>query len=304
VIIQPKVGSASTLDFIEIVRTNSNRYVYVKFQDDDGNNTAIVEEMTASGLSKGVLELEVTTLEGTVLYSESYYPPSIPDVASRRITNPSTGKYQIQWGTIASETSSSRTLLFNWHVREDLESEDYYRTQVVEVVSPKVLALLPIFRLQLDKSIKVLNPENYCTLGYSDSQLVTYLQLGLSYISGRQPYVAWQSLDQFPLDRGLSILMKSALCEGLLSQLIFSIDCDTPAFNVEGHSFVLTHAPIIKSLRDSLTNELDKTVREFKLHYVTSGSIGYEFRLGWAFYNTVMAAPPGTTFRNAISVAP
>jgi len=303
-VIQPKVGSFSTLDFIEIVRTSSNRYIYVKFQEDDGTAVDIVEETTASGMPKGTLELEVTTLEGTVLYSETFFPPSVSDVASRRITHPDIGKYQIQWGTGDYETSTSRTLLFNWHIREDLDSEDYYRTQVVEVVSPKVLALLPTFRLLLDKSIKVIDPGNYCTLGYSDSQLVTYLQLGLSYISGRQPYVGWQSLDQFPLDRGLSVLMRSALCEGLLSQLIFAIDTDVPAFSSDGHSFVLTHAPIIKSLRDSLSAELEKTVRDFKFHYVTSGSILIEMRIGWAFYQTIMSSPPGTTFRNALSVAP
>jgi len=304
VIIQPKVGDVSTLDFIETVRTNSNRQVYVKFMDDDGNDIDIVEEYTSAGAPKGELELQVTTIEGTILYEESYFPPSVPDIASRRIIHPITGKYQIKWGTGDYETSSARTLLFNWHVRKDLDSDDYYRTQVVEVISPRTLALLPTFRLMLDKSIKVIDPEDYCTLGYSTGQLITYLQLGLSMINAAQPYVAFASLDQFPLDRGLSILMRSALCEGLLSQLIFSIDCDTPAFNVEGHSFILTHAPIIKSLRDSLVNELSKSIQAFKLHYVTSGSIGIEFRISFAFYQTIMAAPPGTTFRNAISVAP
>ncbi|MDC1300006.1 hypothetical protein N8Z24_00710 [bacterium] len=303
-IIRPKANSPSTLDFIELTRTNSNRYIYVIFQENDGTPIDIVEEMTADNQPKGAVDLEVTDLDGVVLHEESYYPPSESVVSDRRITHPATGKYQIQWGTGTNETVNAQTLLFNWRIRKDIDTEDYYRTQVVEVVSPRTLSLLPKFRLMLDKSIKVLDPENYCALGYSDSQLIAYLQMGLSYISGRQPYPSWANLDQFPLDRGLNILMKCGLYEGLLSQLVFSIDVDVPAFNIEGHSFVLTHAPIIKSLRDSMTGELEKTVREFKLHYVNSGSISFEFRIGYAFYQTVMSAPPGSIFRNSIAVTP
>ena len=303
-IIQPKIGDISTLDFIETVRTNSNRYVYVKFMDDDGNDMDIVEEYTASGLPKGELDLQVTTIDGTILYDESYFPPSVIDPAARRVVHPTTGKYQIQWGTETSETYSARTLLFNWHLREDLESDDYYRTQVVEVVSPRVLALLPTFRLMLDKSIKVIDPVEYCTLGYSSGQLITYLQLGLSMINASQPYVAFSSLDNFPLDRGLSILMKSALCDGLMSQLLLAVDLDVPNFSVESHSFSLQHAPIIKSIRDSLVAELSKSIQAFKLHYVSSGAISYELRLGFAFYQTIMSAPPGSLFRNTLAVTP
>lgn len=298
-IIQPKVSSPSTLDYIEIMRENSIRQVYVVFQDDLGNPVDIVEEMNQINDPKGSLDLQVTDMDGLVLHTESYFPIDYTDT-SRRVVHPATGKYQIKWGTETGESSTIRTLLFNWHLRKDDSSDDYYRTQVVDIISPRTLSLLPVLRLQIDKSLKVIFPENFCNLGYSDSQLVTFLQLGLAYINARQPYASW-NLDSFPLDRGLDILIKASLYEGLLSQLIFAIDTDVPAFSDQGHSFVITHASQLKALRDSLTNELDKTVREFKMHYVASGTLGAEIRIGWAFYQTIATAPPGFLFRGGFA---
>ena len=301
-IIQPGVNSPSTLDMVELVRTNSKRFIDVTFQDDAGNPVDIDETLTASGDPKGELDLEVTGLGNDSLYTESYFPIPIPD--DRRIKRVSTGKYLIQWGTEDNETDTSRPLLFNWHIRRTEGEEDFYRTQLVEVISPRTLSLLPRFRLQLDKSLKVIIPEEWCTLGYSDAQLVVYLQMGLSRINAAQPYVGWHSIDSFPIEGYFEILLRSSLLAALDSQYLFAVDTDIPSFSDQGHSFVITHAAQIKAMRDSLAAELERDIREFKLHFVKSGSIGAEFRLGWAFYQTLVSSPPGALFRNTIAYRP
>ena len=298
-IIQPGVNSPSTLDMVELVRSDSKRFIDVTFQDDTGNPVNIDETTTSGGENKGELDLEVTNINGASLYDETYFPVPIPD--DRRITNPSTGKYQIKWGEETGETNGTGPLLFNWHIRQTEDAEDFYRTQLVEVVSPRTLSLLPKFRLQIDKSLKVLLPEEWCTLGYSDAQLVVYLQMGLARINAAQPYVGWANIDAFPLDGYFEILIRSAMLSAIDSQSIFAIDTDVPSYSDQGHSFVLTHFTPLKAMRDSLAAELERDIRAFKLHFVQSGSIGAEFRIGWAFYQTLISSPPGALFRNTIS---
>jgi hypothetical protein len=296
-IIQPGLNSPSTLDMVELIRTTGKKFVDVTFSDNCGNPVDIDESIKPTGEPRGELDLEVTTVGGSVLYSESYFPKS----QNNRVVHPSAGKYQIKWGDGDNETTFQEGLLFNWHIRQTENSEDYYRTQLVEVVSPKTLSLLPYFRLMLDKSLKVLIPEDWCTLGYSDPQLIVYLKIGLSRINAAQPYTSWSSLDAFPLDRGLDILLRSSLISALDSQYLFAVDTDIPAYADQGHSFVITHGPQIKALRDSLSNELDRDIRAFKMHYVTSGSLGAEFRLGWGFYLTIASTPPGSLVKNIFS---
>lgn len=301
-IIQPGVNTPSTLDMVELVREDSKRWIDITFQDDSGTATDIEEALDSSGNAKGELDLEVTNMGGTSVYTETYYPIPIPD--NRRIQHPSTGKYYIKWGVNSGETDSVGPLLFNWHLRQNSSTEDFYRTQLVEVVSPRTLAMLPRFRLQLDKSLKVINPAQWCTLGYSDAQLVVYLQMGLARINAAQPYVGWSSIDDFPLEEYFEILIRTALLCALDSQYLFAVDTDVPTFSDSGHSFVITHAAQLKAMRDALSAELARDIREFKLHFVRSGSIGAEFRLGWSFYQTLTAAPPGSLFRNTIAYMP
>ena len=294
-LVMPKVNSASTLDMISMIRTNSTRKIDITFKDDEGNPVNIDESMSSSGEPSGELDLEVTDINGRVLYSESYWPKPIPD--DRRIVNSSTGKYSIKWGTESNETDNTGTLLFNWHIRQNANSEDFYRTQVVECISPRTLSLLPRFRLQLDKSLKVIVPEEFCTLGYSDAQLVIYMQSGLSRINSAQPYPMWQTLDQYPMIHH-EILLQSSMLTAILSQGLFAVDTDVPAYNDQGHSFVVSHASQLKSYYDSLAPEVDRRIQALKLRYVCSGTAAVEMRIGYAFFQMLATSPPGSLFRN------
>jgi len=298
-IVMAGANSPSTLDMVEMIRVNSKKFVDITLMDNTETPVNIEETMTAGGEANGEATLEVTDLSGTVLYSESYWPPPIPD--TRRITNPSTGKYQIKWGDDENETTSVGPLLFNWNIRQNAASEDFYRTQVAEIVSPRTLSLLPRFRLLLDKSLKVILPEEFCTLGYSDAQLVIYLQAGLSRINAAQPYIGWRSIDHFPLEMYWEILTRSALMYALDSQGLFAIDTDVPAYNDQGHAFTITHASQLKAMRDSISAELERDIREFKLHHISSGVVKAEFRIGWGFYQMLASSPPGSMFRNTFT---
>jgi hypothetical protein len=296
-IIQTGFNSPSTLDSIELIRAKSKKLVDIYIYDNDGELTDIEETMTAGGTeSNGMLNLEVTDFNNNVLYSESYWPKDVSNTNSR-IIHIGTGHYGIKWGDGDQETISPGTLLFNWNARVGLGTEEFYRTQIAEVVTPRVLSLFPRLRLQLDKSIKVLNPEQFCTLGYSDAQLLLYLQSGLERISQAQPYPMWMTLDAFPIQTAGEILITASMISALESQYLFAVDTDVQSFSDQGHSFVLTHFSPIKALYDSLLNSIGPRIREFKLHYVNSGSVMTEFRIGWGFWQMVNSSPPGSTFR-------
>lgn len=295
-IIQPGHNSPSILDSVKLVREGAKRWIDIYLMDESGTKTDIVESMTEGGnASRGLLELNVSDMTNTPLYEESYYPVIYPD--TRRIKHIETGRYGINWGEVASDTNTPGTYLFNWTVRQDTTTEEAFRTQVVEVVTPSVLSLLPRLRLQIDKSIKVINPEEYCTLGYSDAQLVMFLKAGLERISQAQPYPGWLHLHEYPIERGGELLVSCAVLSALESQYLFAVDTDVPSFSDAGHAFVITHASQIKALYDSMLNAMTPRIREFKLHYVKSGSVGVEFRIGWGFYQMVASSPPGSAFR-------
>jgi len=192
-------------------------------------------------------------------------------------------------------------VLMNWHIRQNAESEDFYRTQVAEIVTPRTLSLLPKLRLIVDKSVKRIDPSCYMNLGFSDAQLIICLQAGLSRINAAQPYVSWQSIDVFPLDTYWEILTRSALLYALTSQAIFAIDTDVPAFNDASHSFTLSHYAQLKGMLDSLSSTLDADIRAMKMHFVASGSIISQLSLGWGFYQMLASSPPGSLFRNTYS---
>ena len=296
-IIQPGVEQPSVANMIELVRTNSVRRVDIELQDSTGALVDIEESFTDGGEPSGVLELEVTDTGGAVIYSESYYPATT-GVLDPRLKKLTTGKYYLDFGKVAGETSSSRAVLFNWHSRQNATSEDVYRTQVIEIISPRVLSLLPAFRLLIDKTIKPNLPEKYCFIGYTDGMLIQYLKLGLHKINEYQPYPVWTKLDYFPFEEFSSILLRAALFQGITSQTLFSIDTDVPQYSDSGHSFVLQHAQPLAAFLSTLGQELDKQVPNLKRHFISSGTISIEMRADYAFAMMLSASPGNALFRN------
>jgi len=282
---------------IELARTNSIRRVDIELQDSTGALVDIDATLGAGGEPNGVLDLEITDVGGMSIYKESYYPPPM-GVLEPRIKKAAPGRYYIDLGKVPHETDNPQALLFNWHSRQNVTAEEVYRTQVVEVVSPRILSLLPSLRLLIDKTVKPNLPEKYCFIGYTDGMLILFLKLGLYKINEYEPYPVWEKLDYFPIELYASILLRAALYQGITSQLLFSIDTDVPQFSDSGHSFVLQHATPLAAFLNTLSSELDKSVPNLKRKFVNSGTISIEMRMDMAFSMLLASAPNGSLFRN------
>jgi hypothetical protein len=296
-IIQPGVEQPSVASMIELARTNSIRRVDIELQDSTGALVDIDATLTEGGEPSGALDLEITDVGGRVIYNESVWPPPL-GIIEPRVKKSAPGKYYVDFGKAAHETDNSQAILFNWHSRQNATSEDVYRTQVVEVVSPRILSLLPHLRLLIDKTVKPNLPEKYCFIGYTDGMLVAFLKLGLHKINEYEPYPLFAKLDYFPIEEYSNILLRAALYQGITSQTLFSIDTDVPQFSDSGHSFVLQHATPLAAFLDRLRDELDKSVPNFKRKFVNSGTISVEMRVDMAFAMMLSSAPYGSLFRN------
>ena len=286
----------SVLQLIELVRENAIRNIDVVIYDENGDPKDIVEEVFASGTAKGALDLEITDISGNVVLSETYWPTTSP--TTRRIEKLGTGRYALSFGSVSGETDSTGTYLANWHARIDENSEDMYRTQVIEVVSPKVLSLLPSFRLMLDKSLKMVDTSQLCMLGYTDGMMIAYLKQGLQMINAYEPYPLWNSLETFPIQQFADILIKAGTYTGLIGQSAFAIDTDVPSYADQGHSFVITHYQPLMQMLNVLKMELDQRVPNFKRRFLAAGSISVELRIDAAYSALLSSAPYGTLFRN------
>ncbi len=298
-LVRPGNNEPSVANMVELIRSNSKRYVDISFTDDAGNPADISETMVG-GAAVGELDLEITNLGGDVVYTESYWPPPI-DPTSRRIGHPSVGHYGLTYGDRASESDTTGTYLANWHLRQNTTSENVYATQVLEVVSPRTLSLLPSLRFVVDKTIKPCLAAENCFLGYTDAQLIIGLQLGLCLLNEYQPTIVWQNLDYYDIAKHGHILIKAALYNLLTAQGLFAIDTDIPSFNDQGHSFVLVHFAGLEQVANRIRQDLDRLVPDMKRQYVMSGSLGMEISMSTAAYTLFSSSPYGSLVKNWFS---
>lgn len=224
-----------------------------------------------------------------------------------RIVNPGVGTYYIDWGddTAAannpkqSETNSSKEFMFNWKVNVGADEQESV-VQVVKVVSARSMGLLPYFRTLIDKSIKRFDtdPDNPCFLGYTDANLMQYLEEGLTIINAYEPYPVWNSLDEFPHKTFLHILLESALIAGILSQQMYAIDEDVPNFSDQGNTFVIQHGPQLAAVLNAITGRLDRLIPMMKLKFIKSGSVHIEAGANFRLTTLLQSSPNGALFRN------
>lgn len=233
-----------------------------------------------------------------------------------RIVKPAatTGSYYILWGDSTApanssssgqqETNQAGDVIFSWSVTGASGSEQVSVVQLTKVVSARTMALLPNFRLLIDKSAKLVNddPVNPCFLGYTDSQLIQYLQDGLSIINAYEPYPTFCTLDDFPSQTFRHILYEASLLAGVMSQQLFAIDTDIPSFNDQGNTFVIQHGPQLAQVLNTVSQRLDKLIPLMKLKFVRSGALHVEAGTNFRLSTILNAAPSGSTFRNVFFV--
>jgi len=287
--------NTSPRDFVEIIKVNSKRRVDLEILDNDGEFIDISEATLPTGEPDGLLELSLTSLGETEVFSESYWPNPVP--SSRRIQKLSTGNYYVTLGDEDNETSETGTYVANWTARINATSEEMYSTGVIEVVSSRILSLLPRLRLQIDRSWKLVDLSAACFLGVTNAMLVLFLRSALEMINGYQPSAQFYNLDAFPIEQYAEILIKAATYVALESQMLFALDTDVQGYSVNGHSYQLLHQTPLASYLGQLRAELDSRVPKFKLHLVQSGTCKVSYNIGYAFSALLSASPYGANFR-------
>ena len=171
--------------------------------------------------------------------------------------------------------------------------------QNVKVITPLVVQNLPYLKLLIDKARKMVDPSNQVYLGYTDPQLIMYMEDAMNLINGYQPEtVSGFTLNNFPWQTFRHIANETALMVGVLSQQLFAIDTDVPNYSDQGITFTITHQPQLAALFSSITQRLDKMIPMMKLQFVSTGSIHMEMGANFRLAVLVNSAPFGSLFRN------
>lgn len=224
-----------------------------------------------------------------------------------RIVNPAVGQYYILWGDAGApanvpsqtETAASADYLFQWQVTGALGSEQQNIVQVAKVISARTARLLPYMRLTIDKAALMVSddPMNPCYLGYTDAQLIQWLEQGLHDINAYEPYPIWGTVDQYPFDTFGSLLLDAGLIRGVMSQQLFAIATDVPNFSDQGNSFVIQHAPQLAAYLNQVAQRLDKLIPLMKLKYVQSGALHIEAGTNFRIATLLATSPAGALYR-------
>jgi len=178
-------------------------------------------------------------------------------------------------------------------------SQELVVSQVVKIITHRVFSLLQQLRLQIDKALKFVNtdPENPTYLGYTNGQLVTYLEQGLQIINAYQPSGVF-SFDNYPYTSYGFTLIEASLLAGVMSQQLFAVDTDIPNWSDQGNTFVIQHQPQLAQYLNWLSQRLDKMIPMLKLNFVSSGSLHIEAGPNYRLAQLINAAPSGALFRN------
>lgn len=253
------------------------------------------------------LDLSVQTLDGTVVYTDSY---TTPPVVGTRIVKTAVGVYYLLWGdptapaNIPTQTESAthQKYLFVWSIVNVLGGEEEQIVQTLEVIPAGLMEMIREFRDQIDKMVKRVDvsAESFCPLGYTDGMLLEYLRGGMTLINAYQPYPTWCSLEQFPLCFQQT-LFDAALVVGVNAQALFAVDADLENYSDQGNALVINHQPKLMQFTTNMTQRLDKIIPMMKLHFVRSGSVKTEVGANFRLATLVQMSPNGATFRNVFT---
>jgi len=247
------------------------------------------------------LHLKVMDVSKVVLYEDDFITPPAPPT---RIIKPAgtTGGYYIDWGDPSipnqRETTTIRDLFFVWRAIGGAGTEPAVALQVVKVVDPLVLSYLPQFRLQVDKAAKIVDEAGNIFLGYSDAQLLLFLESGLNLINTYQPNTS-MVLESFPRTH-LHLLIDVATIVALQAQEVFAIDTDIN-YSDQGYAFNISHTQPIHSFLQMLLSRTDRLVPLFKLNFATMGSLAIQAGPSFRMLQLMQAAPRGILFRGYLS---
>ena len=282
---------------LELVVQNFKKRLELRVLDDEENPIVASE-----------LDLQIQQISGTVHRNDSF---TSPPPGGTRIKNPATGIYTFLFGDPAApentptNTESSKApakFVLVWNVAGPAGTEEEQPLQSVEIVPVCTFDRVRAFREQVDKARKEtsIDPQDFFPLGYTDGQLLEYLRGGLTLINSYQPYPTFAKLQSFP-DLFLQTLFDAGLVVAVNAQTLFAIDSDIEQYNDQGTSFVINHQPKLAAFSQAMTQRLDPLIKQMKLHFVNSGSVGIESGPNFRLQTLVQMSPSGATFRNVFT---
>lgn len=241
------------------------------------------------------LKLSIFNACGGKAEYEDEWTATTPGV---RLVKTGTGQFYIDFGnqTVNNETGYPVEWLFNWAVTMVNGGAIQQQIQKIKVIPLITASYLPELRLLIDKSRKLTTPDSSCFLGYTDANLVTFLEGGLQTINAYQPSLVF-AIQNFP-KAYKQILIEAALVVGVMSQELFAIDTDIPNYNDQGTSFVITHQAQLASFLNQLTQRLDRLIPQMKLQLISPGSLHIQMGPNYRLSQVVEASPSGSLFRN------
>jgi len=238
------------------------------------------------------LKLDVMDLSGNQLITDTFPAPAA------RLMHPGVGQFYIDFGnqTVNNETSYATEWLFNWRVTLINGGQQQNSIQKVKIIQPKLASLIPDLRIMIDKSSKLTAPDSGCYLGYTDANLISYIEGGLQTINAYQPSLVF-TIDSFPFEYR-QILVDAALITGVMSQQLYAVDTDIPNYSDQGTSFVITHQAQLAGFLNQVTARLDKLIPMMKLQLISSGAIHVAMGPNYRLSSIINASPSGALFRN------
>lgn len=278
---------ASSLPNVKIALSNTQEPIDIQVSDDAGNPVDAIQ-----------LDLKILSVGGSVLFTDSF---TTPPVGGTKIIKPTgtLGYYYYPFGILTNQTDGTGDFLFQWTVMGSGGATVVTVVQNVKVVSPQVFQVIPYLRLMVDKSRKIVDPNNDVFLGYTDSQLVMYLEDGMQVINAYQPEtVSGFTIENFPWSDFRHLAIESALICGVMSQQLFAVDTDMPNYTDQGTTFVIAHQPQLASILNQITMRLDKAIPAMKQQFVSTGSIHIAAGPNFRMAQLLQAAPNGSLFRN------
>lgn len=225
-----------------------------------------------------------------------------------RIIKPvgTTGQYYILWGDITApentpdqtESNVAKDLMFHWRASAGVGTEELNVVQGTKIVSAKTMRLANELALRIDKSFKFVDEDSSepIYLGYTDWMLIAFLEGGLGWINGMQPYPIWSCVDAFP-DVHRRILIDAAIIDALTSQELLAVDVDIN-YSDQGNVFTIDRQPKLSAILNTTWNRLVQTVPPMKRQYINSGAVRVEAGPDYRFQQLLSAAPSGSLFRN------
>lgn len=192
-------------------------------------------------------------------------------------------------------TDYAKEFILDWQTEMSAGGNRTNSLEKVKVISAKTASLLPELRVLIDKSTKFVDTKHQCFLGFTEGNLVGYLEGGLQNINAYQPSLTF-TMENFPFEYK-QILLDASLITGVMSQELYAIDTDVPSYNDQGTSFVITHQPQLASFFNRLTQRLDKVIPQMKLQLLQPGSLHTQMGPNFRLTQLMQAAPSGSLFR-------